>query len=126
MEEQETEVAPDAAAAAADSAEENTESDDVLDVINESLADLVAKAQEKVDAATEVVAKKREELEALEAEAEKKAEQMDVLREQAQAVADDEQWMSMYQRLRVWSKEQGHCNPRRNWKSKIDVEEKGA
>mmetsp|Transcript_35157 Transcript_35157/g.64498 ORF Transcript_35157/g.64498 Transcript_35157/m.64498 type:complete len:385 (-) Transcript_35157:9-1163(-) len=114
----------DAAAAAADSAEENTESDDVLDVINESLADLVAKAQEKVDAATEAVAKKREELEALEAEAEEKAEQMDRLREQAQAVADDVQWQSMYERLRIWSKEQGHCNPRRNWKSKIDAEEK--
>ena len=44
---------------------------------------------------------------------------------QAQALSEDEQWQEMYHRLRAWSREHGNCNPRRNWKAKIDAEEKG-
>lgn len=98
---------------------------DAIDVINQSLESLLAKAQEQCDAAAEAVAKKHEELEAAEAEAEAKIEEMNALKEQAQALSEDEAWQSMYHRLIAWSKVHGHCKPRRNWKSKIDAEEKG-
>ena len=99
--------------------------DDATAIINASIEGLISKAQQEIDVANELVAKKREELEAAEADVEAAEEKMEVLREKAQAFTEDEQWLSMYQRLSVWSKEQGHCNPRRNWKAKIDAEEKG-
>ena len=37
---------------------------------------------------------------------------------------EENQWNTMYHRLRQWGQEHGHCNPRRNWKAKIDAEEK--
>ena len=98
---------------------------DVMDIINQSLTEFLAEAQEEADKATEIAAKKREEANAAEAEAEEINGRMIVLREKAQALADDEKWTSMYERLRGWSREHGHCNPRRNWQAKIDAEEKG-
>ena len=98
---------------------------DVMDIINQSLTEFLAEAQEEADKATEIAAKKREEANAAEAEAEEIKGRMIVLREKAQALADDEKWTTMYERLRVWSREHGHCNPRRNWQAKIDAEEKG-
>lgn len=97
----------------------------MIHIINHTLGELLAKKQEEADAVAEVVAKKREELEASEAEVEEKAEQMEKLREEAQEAADDAQWQTMYDRLSAWSRDKGHCNPRRNWKAKIDAEEKG-
>ena len=99
--------------------------DDVVDVINEFLNEMLSNTQGEIAAANAQVAKKREELEAAETEAEEKVEKMDELREQAQALSEDEQWQEMYHRLRAWSREHGNCNPRRNWKAKIDAEEKG-
>ena len=98
---------------------------DAIDIINHSLAEFLAKAQEEADEAAEVAAKKREEADAAETGAQEKVERMNILRKKAQTLADDEKWTSMYERLRVWSRKHGHCNPRRNWKSKIDAEEKG-
>ena len=124
------EAVPDPADAAdAVAADENDDAEaaaDFIDVINASLTEFMAKAQNEADAAAEAAAKKREELEAAEAEAEQKSERMGQLRGQAQSLADDEAWQSMYNRLRAWSEEKGHCNPRRNWKAKIDAEEKGS
>ena len=98
---------------------------DVMDIINQSLTEFLAEAQEEADKVTEIAAKKREEANAAEAEAEEINGRMIILREKAQALADDEKWTSMYERLRVWSREHGHCNPRRNWQAKMDAEEKG-
>ena len=93
--------------------------------MNATLSAVLAKAQKSVDAAAFAVAIKRQELEAAEADAEEEEEKLDQLREEAQALVDDEQWQEMYRRLMAWSREKGHCNPRRNWQSKIDAEEKG-
>ena len=134
MEDQETDGArAPAAAPPADATNEddNAEEQDndnieVIDIINNSLGGLLAKAQERADAASAAVEKKREELAAAQADAEEKVQTITQLREHAQVLADDEKWQSMYGRLCVWSKARGGvCNPRRNWKSKIDAEEKG-
>mmetsp|Transcript_6815 Transcript_6815/g.15551 ORF Transcript_6815/g.15551 Transcript_6815/m.15551 type:complete len:1095 (-) Transcript_6815:67-3351(-) len=125
--EEESEIAAgkhDADAPADNSEESADESDDMIDIINKSLVEILTKVQEEVDATMEVAAKKREEADAIEADAEEKVGKMNILREQAQSLADDDTWQTMYHRLRDWSKEKGHCNPRRNWKAKIDAEEK--
>ena len=96
------------------------------DMINKSIEELISNAQQEIDAATELINTKRQELESAEAELEEAEEKMEDLRQIAQTLTEDEQWLSMYEKLRAWSKEKGHCNPRRNWKSKIDAEEKGA
>jgi len=100
------------------------EEDSIIDVINESLGEIITAAQADANAAAQVAISKREEAEAAELAAQEAKDRITNLQQQSQELASDEAWQAMYHRLRVWSKEKGNCDPRRNWKSKIDAEEK--
>jgi len=100
------------------------EEDGIIDVINESLGEIITKAQADADNAAQIAISKREEAEAAELAAQEAKDQIAILQQQSQELSNDEAWQAMYHRLRVWSKEKGNCDPRRNWKSKIDAEEK--
>lgn len=90
----------------------DVDDNDVFDIINQSLEEFLIKAQEEADKAAVIATKKQEEADAAQVEAQEKLEKMNVLREKAQTLADDEKWTDMCEKLRVWSKEKGHCNPR--------------
>ena len=102
------------------------EEDSIIDVINESLGEIITKAQDDANTAAQIAISKREEAEAAELAAQEAKDQIAILQQQSQVqeLANDEAWQAIYHRLRVWSKEKGNCDPRRNWKSKIDAEEK--
>ena len=111
-----------ASSSAADDAEGE---DEIIDIINSSLSSLLTTAQTNVNNLSTITAQKQLELTKAQEAEEEATIKLDELRDQAQQLADDVAWQSMYHRMRVWSKEKGHCNPRRNWKAKIDAEEKG-
>ena len=111
---------------ASSSADDDAEGEDeIIDIINSSLSSLLTTAQTNVNNLSTITAQKQLELTKAQEAEEEATIKLDELRDQAQQLADDDAWQSMYHRLRVWSKEKGHCNPRRNWKAKIDAEEKG-
>lgn len=113
--------------AAATAASKNNQEgdDDIIDVINTSLTTLLNSANTSVETAQSTLETKRLELEKAEEELEDAQTKLVELRDLGQSLADDDVWQSMYHRLRVWSNRSGNCNPRRNWKAKIDAEEKG-
>lgn len=96
------------------------------DVISSCLDRLLSDAQEEANAAADLAARKREEAEAAEADAEEKLRSIDELRERAREAAEDDTWTDLFERLRAWRDGNGgDCNPRRNWRCRVDPEEKG-
>jgi len=100
------------------------EEDSIIDVINESLGEIITAAQADANTVAQIAIKKREEAVAAEIAAQEAKDQIAILQQQSHELSNDEAWQGMYHRLRVWSEDKGNCDPRRNWKSKIDAEEK--
>ena len=77
------------------------EEDSIIDVINESLGEIITKAQADANTAVQIAISKREEVEAAEIAAQEAKDQIAILQQQSQELANDEAWQSMYHRLRV-------------------------